>query len=134
MTGDEVTSSVSESPVRSLRRATTARVPVLSWADAGPTMTVVVRCGPVVRGPDLAPAVDGYPPPMALHRWACDGSAGLSRHVRDSILRPTAAAVPRISRRTMIQVIGGFSLPPLHERNGCLAGQRSDQEHHRWPR
>jgi hypothetical protein len=62
-------------------------------------------------GPDVAPPVTA-PPPMALHRWACDGSAGLSRHVRASILRPTTAAVPRISRRTMIQVIGGVSLPP----------------------
>jgi hypothetical protein len=69
-----------------------------------------VRCDPVVRGPDVAPgvtSVEGYPPPMAFHRWASDGSAGLSRHVRASILRPTAAKAPRISRRMMIQVTGG---------------------------
>src|SRR5512132_3850253 len=49
---------------------------------------------------------------MAFHRWASDGSAGLSRQVRASILRLTAAEAPRISRRTMIQVIGGFFLAP----------------------
>jgi hypothetical protein len=31
------------------------RVPTLSWADTGPIETDVVRCGPVVRGPDVAP-------------------------------------------------------------------------------
>src|SRR5215211_7965355 len=49
---------------------------------------------------------------MAFHRWASDGSAGLSRHVRASILRLTAAEAPRMSRRTMIQITGGFFLPP----------------------
>ena len=75
----------------------------------------VVRCDLVVRGLDVAPAVttlEGYPPPMAFHRWASDASAGLSRHVRASILRPTAAEAPRISRRMMIQITGGFLLPP----------------------
>ena len=57
-------------------------------------------------------SLEGYPPPMAFHRWASDGSAGLSRHVRASILRPTAAKAPRISRRMMIQVTGGFLPPP----------------------
>ena len=64
-------------------------------------------------GHDVAPGVtslEGYPPPMAFHRWASDGSAGLSRHVRASILRPTAAKAPRISRRMMIQITGGFLL------------------------
>ena len=27
----------------------------MSWADEGPVVTVVVRCDPVVRGPDVAP-------------------------------------------------------------------------------
>ena len=80
-----------------------------------PPVTVVVSCDLVVRGPDVAPAVttlEGYPPPMAFHRWASDASAGLSRHVRASILIPTAAKAPRISRRMMIQITGGFLLPP----------------------
>ena len=80
-----------------------------------PLVTVVVRCDLVVRGLDVAPAVttlEGYPPPMAFHRWASDASAGLSRHVRASILIPTAAKAPRISRRMMIQITGGFLLPP----------------------
>jgi hypothetical protein len=47
---------------------------------------------------------------MALHRWASDGSAGLSRRVRASILTPTAAEALSISRRMMTQVIGGFLL------------------------
>ena len=57
-------------------------------------------------------SLEGYPPPMAFHRWASDSSAGLSR-VRASILRPTAEEAARISRRMVIQVTGGVFLLAL---------------------
>jgi hypothetical protein len=47
-------SSVSESRGGSRRPATSTRVSPVSWADGGPVVTGVVRCGPVVRGPDVA--------------------------------------------------------------------------------
>ena len=63
---------------------------------------------------------------MAFHRWASDGSAGLSRHVRASILRQAAAKAPRISRRTTIQVIGGFLLPPSPAASTTVPGRAPD--------
>jgi hypothetical protein len=57
------------------------------------------RCGP------SGTSVEGYPPPMARDCWASDSSIRLSRRVTASILRPTAATAPRISKRMMIQVI-----------------------------
>jgi hypothetical protein len=52
--GSSMTSSVSESLGRSLPPAIRACVRVLSWADDRPAITAIVRCGPVVRGPDVA--------------------------------------------------------------------------------
>jgi hypothetical protein len=85
--------------------------PIWSWLKDQASSR---RANLVVRGPDVAPAVkslEGYPPPMAFHRWASGGSA-VSSPMRAWILRFAAAAAPRISVRTMIQVIGGFFLPP----------------------
>ena len=90
------------------------RIWPVSWEEAEPLVTAVVRCDPVVCGPDVAPAVkslEGYPPPMAFQRWASGGSA-VSSPMRAWILRLAAAAAPRISVRTMIQIKGGFFLPP----------------------
>src|SRR5215212_6623922 len=46
-------------PVRDPRRAAATcgggRACIVSWSDDGPAVTVVVRCDPVVRGPDVAP-------------------------------------------------------------------------------
>jgi hypothetical protein len=50
-----VTSSVKGSQGRARRPAAGGGGCRLAWADGGPVVTVVVRCGPVVRGPDVAP-------------------------------------------------------------------------------
>jgi hypothetical protein len=49
-----MTASVSESLGGSQRPAPSAPAWPVSWADDEPVVTVVVRCGPVVRGPDVA--------------------------------------------------------------------------------
>jgi hypothetical protein len=106
--------SVRESAGWWWRPAADGRLWPVSCEDAGPQVTVVVRCDLIIRGLDVALAVkslEGYPPPMAFHRWASGGSA-VSSPMRAWILRLAAAAAPRISVRTMIQVIGGFFLPP----------------------
>jgi hypothetical protein len=43
--------------------------------------------------------------------------------VRASILRQAAANAPRISRRMMIQVIGGFLLPPSPAASTTVPGR-----------
>jgi hypothetical protein len=55
--GEPPSCSVSETRGGLRRPATPARVWPVSWTDGGLVVTVVVRCGPVVRGPDVAPAV-----------------------------------------------------------------------------
>ena len=52
---ESVTSSVSESLDGSQRPAAGGGVSLLTWPDGGPVQTAVVRCDPVVRGPDVAP-------------------------------------------------------------------------------
>jgi hypothetical protein len=55
-TGSEpMTPSVSEISGGSWRPAGRWGVCSMTWADGGPILTVVVRCDPVVRGPDVAP-------------------------------------------------------------------------------
>jgi hypothetical protein len=55
-TGSEpVTSSVSGIRGAARRPAADGRVCTVSWAVDRPMVTVVVRCDPVVRGPDVAP-------------------------------------------------------------------------------
>ena len=49
-----LTSSVSESRGGWPGAATPGPIGPMSWEDAGPLVTVVVRCAPVVRGPDVA--------------------------------------------------------------------------------
>ena len=51
----EATSSVRESAGWWWRPAADGRFWPVSWEDAEPLMTGVVRCGLVVRGPDVAP-------------------------------------------------------------------------------
>jgi len=53
---EPLASSVRGSLGRAGRLATPARSRLLSWADSGPVVTGVVRCGPVVRDPNVAPA------------------------------------------------------------------------------
>jgi len=53
---EPLASSVRGSLGRAGRPATPARSRLLSWADSGPVVTGVVRCGPVVRDPNVAPA------------------------------------------------------------------------------
>ena len=50
-----MTSSVSGIRGAARRPAAGGGVCPVSWADEGPAVTVVVRCDPVVRGPDVAP-------------------------------------------------------------------------------
>jgi hypothetical protein len=52
---EPVTSSVSESAGWWWRPAADGQLWPLSWEVAGPLVTVVVRCDPVARGPDVAP-------------------------------------------------------------------------------
>jgi hypothetical protein len=59
-------SSVSGSPGGSRRPATSASAWPLSWANHWPAVTVVVRCDPVVRGPDVAPADGGAGNPQVV--------------------------------------------------------------------
>jgi len=49
----------------------------LSWADGGPPVTVVVRCDPVVHGPDVAPvtSLEGASGPVVL-AWCSAAAAG----------------------------------------------------------
>jgi hypothetical protein len=51
----ELTSSVSGIRGGARRPAAPAHAWPVSWADGGPVVTGVVRCDPVVRGPDVAP-------------------------------------------------------------------------------
>jgi hypothetical protein len=51
----QATSSVRESAGRWRRPALPGRTWHMTWEEAGPLVTVVVRCDPVVRGPDVAP-------------------------------------------------------------------------------
>jgi hypothetical protein len=60
------TASVSESRGGSRRPAVGGEVCWLSCADGGPVVTVVVRCYPVVRGPDVAPAVHPSDPILTI--------------------------------------------------------------------
>jgi hypothetical protein len=48
-------SSVSGTAGRLRRPALSGRMWSVSWQEAGPLVTGVVRCDPVVRGPDVAP-------------------------------------------------------------------------------
>jgi hypothetical protein len=50
-----MTSSVSEISGRSRRPAAGGEACPVTSADGGPVLTGVVRCDPVVRGPDVAP-------------------------------------------------------------------------------
>jgi hypothetical protein len=50
-------SSVSGTAGRLRRPALSDRMWLVTWQEAGPLVTAVVRCNPVVRGPDVAPAV-----------------------------------------------------------------------------
>src|SRR5215211_5916259 len=54
---ESVASSVSGIRGAARRPAADGRVCSVSWAVACPIVTGVVRCDPVVRGPDVAPAV-----------------------------------------------------------------------------
>jgi hypothetical protein len=51
-------------PRRTAATCEAGRIRAVSWADAGPVLTVVVRCDLVVHGPDVAPA------------WPLEGTAG----------------------------------------------------------
>jgi hypothetical protein len=52
---EPVTASVSGTAGRWRRPALSGRMWLVNWQEAGPLVTVVVRCNPVVRGPDVAP-------------------------------------------------------------------------------
>jgi hypothetical protein len=54
---EPVTPSVSGTARRLRRPALPGRMWPVSWEEAGPRVTAVVRCDPVVRGPDVAPPV-----------------------------------------------------------------------------
>jgi hypothetical protein len=69
----------------------------VSWPDAGPVVTAVVRCGPVVRGPHVAPmgpglvrsrlVVDACDAPV-LRDQGPDRLAGHARPMQTSNVRP----------------------------------------------
>ena len=54
-TADLKTSSVSGIRGGSRRLALSGRMRPVSWEEVGPLVTAVVRCDPVVRGPNVAP-------------------------------------------------------------------------------
>jgi hypothetical protein len=56
--------------------------PGLSWADDGPVVTAVVRYGPVVRGPDVAPM------------WPCRSGPWKARLL--PVIRPDATPMPQV--------------------------------------
>jgi hypothetical protein len=82
-----MTASVSGIRGGSQGPAADGREGLLSWAHPGPGVTAVVRCGPVVRGPNVAP---GWPRPSR----ALEG-ASRQRHSRDAMPRTQLSASPR---------------------------------------
>jgi hypothetical protein len=54
-----MTPSVSEIPGGGSRPGPRGPIGLMTWGHAGPLVTVVVRCSPVVRGPDVAPMWPG---------------------------------------------------------------------------
>jgi hypothetical protein len=69
-----VASSVSGTAGRARRPARSGRKWLVSWQEAGPLVTVVVRCDPVVCGPDVAPMW-----PQRSRAWKARPSTPLSR-------------------------------------------------------
>jgi hypothetical protein len=95
------------------RPALSGRMWPVSWEETGPRVTAVVRCDPVVRGPDVAKRSE---PEGALGQsvdarcWATAagqmvlvtiGGPGLSRHIRVSTpaLKSKDACGPDLQRR-----------------------------------
>jgi hypothetical protein len=71
------TSSVSGTAGRGRRPALSGRMWPMSWEEAGPLVTAVVRCDPVICGPDVAPAVtslEGASRQSAQPRSYADGA------------------------------------------------------------
>src|ERR671911_2804070 len=74
--GSRATSSVSGTAGRWRRPALSGRMWLVNRQEAGPLVTVVVRCNPVVRGPDVAPA---WPARGHLSGQELAGSGGFWR-------------------------------------------------------
>src|SRR5215216_3690537 len=99
---------------------------LVSWQEAGPIVTAVVRCDPAVRGPDVAPhavlqrrteAVGGHrprrvAPPRGRFSLAATSPSALRRPPTPGRLRlgPARAALPRRHRAPL--ELAPFGLRP----------------------
>ena len=119
---EPVTSSVSGTAGRWRRPALSGRMWLANRQEAGPLLTVVVRCNPVVRGPDVAlmwpqrsRAWKAHPVPSSRP------AASPMPQVRASVDRPVLSAIDR--QRPMLRARGG------HGRRGSTALQRGGDGH-----
>jgi hypothetical protein len=103
---EPVTSSVSGIRGAAWRPAANGRVCSVSWAVVCPVVTAVVRCDPVVRGPDVAPM---WP------RWSQSWKARPG-----SPFMPDAPPVPQVSpsRHRPLLTVRDRPLPVLRVRGG----------------
>ena len=102
---ESVTSSVSGTAGRLRRPAASGRMWLVSWEEAGPLVTGVVRCNPVDCGPDVGPVW-----PRRSRAWKARPGAPLSRDVRLmaqlSASRPTLLSV-RDRQEPVLRAPGG---------------------------
>jgi hypothetical protein len=89
---EPVTSSVSGIRGAARRPAANGRVCSVSWAVACPMVTGVVRCDPVVRGPDVAPMWPSGP--ELGRRVRALSSAGMLHRSCSSVCLPTDRCCP----------------------------------------
>jgi hypothetical protein len=102
-----VAPSVSGTAERWRRPALSGRMGLVNWQEAGLLVTVVVRCNPVVRGPDVAPAVPSLE--GASRHSTQPGSCAVGPAQRAS--RPTVV----VREGSMLRARGG------HGRRGRVA-------------
>ena len=100
------TSSVSGTAGRWRRPALSGRMWLVNWQEAGPLVTVVVRCDPVVRGPDVAPMW-----PQRSRAWKARPGSPLSRD-------PTPTAQVRLVRDRPLLTVRDRQMPVLRARGG----------------
>ena len=103
---EPASSSVSGTAGRWRRPALSGRMWLVNWQEAGPLVTVVVRCNPVVRGPDVAPM------------WPQRSRAWKARPVRSSRPDATPMAQVRAALDEPLLTVRDRQLPMLRARGG----------------
>jgi hypothetical protein len=103
---ESVASSVSGIRGAARRPAADGRVCSVSWAVACPIVTGVVRCDPVVRGPDVAPMW-----PRRSRAWKARPGSASTPHAS-----PMAQVIPSSDRPLL--TVADRQLPMLRARGG----------------